>query len=450
MLNVIKLSKGLDFELAGKAENRVEPARKSKVYAIVPDDFTGVKPKPVVREGDRVRAGEPLFVNKDIPQVQMVSPVSGTVCLVERGERRKLMSIRVEADATQDYKTFTTADAEKLTGEEVKALMLEAGLWAFMRERPYDVIANPSADAKGIFISAFSKMPLSADFSFVVKDQMADFQAGLTALSKIAPVYLGISPAQAEGELARLKDVATTVFDGPNPSGNVGIQINHIAPINKGETVWTMGAEAVIFIGRLLRTGVVDLSRTIAVAGSEVESPSYANVLIGSEIESIVGGRLQSSEHVRIISGNPLVGCKVGREGFLGAFATEVTVIPEGDDVHEMFGWILPRFSQFSTSRSYFSWLFGKKREYRLDARIKGGERHIIMANEYDRVLPMDILPEFLIKAIITGNIDRMEALGIYEIAPEDFAVAEFVDSSKLELQRIVREGLDMFRKEMA
>lgn len=453
MTNVIKLSKGLDLTLAGVAEPRTTRLPIAPIYALQPGDFAGLKPKVVVKEGDVVKAGDALFVNKDYPDVKFVSPVSGVVKAIERGERRKVLNVKVEANqGSIDYKAFNVPSCATLTREQALQTLQEAGLWAFVKERPYDVVANPTAQAKAVFVSGFNQMPLAADFSYVVKDQIADFQSGIEVLSKLAPVYLGISPEQADSPLATIKHATVTVFEGKNPAGNVGVQINHISPINKGEVVWTVGAEVVIFIGRFFRTGVVDFKRTIAVAGSEVTQPEYREVIVGAQLATVLENALTAQDHLRIIDGNPLVGRKAGLDGFLGAFTTEVTVIPEGDDVHEMFGWIAPRFNDFSTSRSYFSWicnLFGKK-AYKLDARIKGGERHIIMSGEYDRVFPMDIYPEFLIKAIITGNIDRMEALGIYEVAPEDFAVAEFVDSSKLELQRIVREGLDMLRKEMA
>lgn len=452
MTNVIKLSKGLALTLAGVAEPTTTTAQIASVYAVQPGDYAGLKPKPVVKEGEAVKAGDPLFVNKDYPDVKFVSPVSGIVKLVERGERRKLLSIQVETTGTIDYKTFEIPALRTLTREQALEVLQEAGLWAFVKERPYDVVANPKAEAKAIFISAFNTMPLAADFSYVVKGQYDDFERGVEVLSKLAPVFIGISPEQSSSPLATTACATVNVFEGKNPAGNVGVQINHVSPINKGEVVWTIGAEAVIFIGRFFRKGIVDLTRTIAVAGSEVAKPEYHKVIVGAQITSVLKDKLKSKAHLRIIDGNPLVGRKTCLEGFLGAFSTEVTAIPEGDDVYEMFGWISPRFNDFSTSRSYFTWirsLFGKK-TYTLDARVKGGERHIIMSGEYDSVFPMDIYPEFLIKAIITGNIDRMEALGIYEVAPEDFAVAEFVDSSKLELQRIVREGLDMLRKEMA
>ena len=451
MKTLYKIKKGLDLKLKGEAELVLKQSSLSGEYALMPTDFPGIVPRAVVKEGDRVLAGDALFVDKATEQVKFVSPVSGTVVGVERGERRKLLRFRVKADREQVYKDFgACAHPEKMTGAEVTKLLLESGLFGFLRQRPYDVIASPLDTPKAIFVSTFSKMPLAADFSFVVKGQEADFKAGIRALAKIAKVHLGICPSQINSELLPVSEAEVSVFDGPNPSGNVGVHINRVCPVNKGETVWTLAPEMAVILGRLLRTGKLDLTRRIAVAGSQVNKPQYVETLVGTPLTDLLKGQLATTEHVRIINGNPFVGYPTSVEGFLGAFSTEVCAIPEGDDVNEAFGWIAPRLNDFSTSRSYFSWLMGKKRAYDLDCRIKGGERHMIMSAEYERVFPMDIYPSYLIKAIITGDIDRQEALGIYEVAPEDFAVAEFIDSSKLELQRIVREGLDVLRKENA
>ena len=332
----------------------------------------------------------------------------------------------------------------------MKAALLEAGLFAFMRQRPYDVIANPNDAPRAIFVSAFDSAPLAPDFELQLKGEEANFQTGLNALAKIAQVYLGVSAKQKSEALLQAKNVTINIFDGPHPAGNVGVQINHVAPINKGEVVWTIGAEAIIFIGRLFNEGKVNLTRTVAFTGSEVVKPCYVKMLLGAKLDKVFKGHVTTGKNLRYISGNVLTGKQVDAEnGYLGAFHSQLTVIPEGNDVHEMLGWIMPRVNDFSTSRSYFSWLQGKK-EYVMDARIKGGERHMIMSGEYDSVFPMDIYPEYLIKAIIAGDIDKMEALGIYEVAPEDFALCEFVCSSKVEVQRIVREGLDALRAEMA
>ena len=449
MYRVVKISKGLDIKLKGTPANEMTALEAAKLYALMPSDFTGVTPKVVVKPEDAVKAGDALFVDKKNPDLRFVSPVSGKVVAVNRGERRRVLSVVVEADGKNESVEYKAKDVFSLSGEEVKADMLNAGLFAFIKQRPYDVIASPKDAPKAIFVSAFDSKPLAVDFEVALKGNEEDFQTGLDALSRIAPVNLGINGNQQSPALTTAKNVTTTCFNGPHPAGNVGVQINHVSPVNKGEIVWTVGAEEVIFIGRLFNKGKVDFTRTIALAGSEVKNPSYSKVVLGAQISSIVDGRLESKNPLRIIDGNVLTGAKTTAESFLGAFSTEITVIPEILDDAELLGWIAPRPSMFSTSRSYFSWLF-PNRQYTMDARIKGGERHMIMSGEYDKVFPMDIYAGYLVKAIIAGDIDRMEALGIYEVAPEDFALAEFVDSSKLELQRIVRQGLDMLRKEMA
>ena len=447
MANVIKLRKGLDINLQGKAEAKRIQLKSNGQYALVPDDFEGVTPKVVVKVGDKVKAGDALFINKQYPEVKFASPVSGTVREVVRGERRKVLCIKVDADAQQEQVDYGKKDVNTMDGKAVVDALLEAGIFGYINQLPYAVSTNPSQMPKAIFVSALRDKPLAADFDFEVKGQEGDFQTGLTALSKIAKTYLGCG---VHSSFEHCQNVEVTVFDGPCPAGNVGVRVNHLDPVNKGEVVWTIGDPTVVlFIGRLFNTGKVDLRRTVALCGSEVKAPAYVDMLVGEELSTLLSNSYDADRHVRIINGNVLTGRPTTKEGFLGAHTSEITVIPEGDDADEFAGWIMPRFKQFSVSRSYFSWLCGKKR-YALDARIKGGERHMIMSGEYDRVLPMDIYGEYLIKAIITGDIDRQEALGIYEVSPEDFALAEFVDSSKLELQRIVREGLNILRKENA
>ena len=450
MANVIKLRKGLDINLKGKAAKQKFSVKAAAQYALVPDDFVGMTPKVVVREGDKVKAGDALFVNKKQTDVKFASPVSGVVQAVVRGDRRKVLRVVVEADKDQQYVDFGLKQVASLDGDAVVKTLLEAGLFGYINQLPYAVSTTPDQKPRAVFVSALRDMPLAGDFEYELQGNEEDFQTGLTALSKVAPVYLGIGAKQTSKALTEAKDVEVNVFDGPCPAGNVGVQVNNIAPVNKGEVVWTVDPTAVIFFGRLFRTGKVDLRRLVAVAGSEITKPEYAEVLVGQPIADLLEGKLAAKDHLRTINGNPLTGRKATKDDFVGGHTSEITVIPEGDNVDEMLGWILPRTNDFSVSRSYFSWLFGKNKEYALDARVKGGERHMIMSGEYDKVLPMDIYAEYLIKAIIAGDIDRMEQLGIYEVAPEDFAVAEFVDSSKLELQHIVRQGLDMLRKENA
>ena len=447
MTKIVKLHRGLDIRLAGVAKKEKIAIKSGNVYALQPDDFEGVKPKVVVKEGDKVKAGDALFVNKAYPEVKFASPVSGTVTLVERGERRKVLSVQVEADAKQEYVDFGKKDVSKLSADDVKASLLEAGLFGYINQLPYAISTNPTTAPKAIFVSALRDMPLAGDFEFEVKGQEADFQTGLEALSKIAKVYVGVGKDSQLVNVTVNGDVEVVVFSGKCPAGNVGVQVNHLDPVNKGEVVWTVDPTAVLFFGRLFNTGKVNLTRTLALAGSEVENPAYFDAMVGAQVS--LNELVKANKTLRIIAGNPLTGKpQTGATVVVGAHCSEITVIPEGDHADEIFGWIMPRFKQFSVSRSYFSWLFPKKDGYVLDARVKGGERHMIMSGEYDKVLPMDIYGEFLIKAIIAQDIDKMEALGIYEVSPEDFALAEFVDSSKLELQKIVREGLNMLRKE--
>lgn len=452
MANVIKLCRGLDISLKGKAAEEMSSVKSPETYALVPDDFPGVTPKVVVKEQEHVLAGAPLFVDKNHPEVKFVSPISGVVTGVIRGERRKVMAITVQADGKQECVEIGKKQISSLSAKDVKSILCESGLFAFIKQRPYDVIANPEDAPKAIFVSAFDSKPLAPDFEYQLKGEEANFQTGLDALAKMAKTYLSISKNQKATALTQAKNVTITTFDGPHPAGNVGVQIHHISPINKGEVAWTVGAEDVILMGRLFNNGHVDFTRTVGITGSEVVKPTYCKLIAGASVASVFAGNVTKDKALRYISGNVLTGKQIKVDGYLGAFDNQLTVIPEGSDINEFLGFIMPRFNQFSVNRSYFSWILDafKKREYTIDARIKGGKRNMIMSNEYDRVFPMDILPEYLVKAIIAGDIDRMEQLGIYEVAPEDFALCEFVCSSKQELQKIVRVGLDNLRAEMS
>ena len=320
-----------------------------------------MKPKVVVKENDVVKVGDSLFVDKNHPEIKFVSPVSGRVTMVERGDRRKVLSVRVEADAEQQYVDFGKKNVGQMTAQEVKDLLLESGLFGFFRQRPYDVTANPSDTPKAIFVSAFNSMPLAADFEYVLRGREADFQAGLDALAKMAKTYLGVSSKQTATALTAAKNVEINFFDGPAPAGNVGVQINHISPINKGEVVWTLGAEEVIFIGHLLNTGRLDFTRVIAFAGSEVKKPAYCKMTIGQQLSTLIEGNVTTGKSLRVINGNVMTGVKTSVDGFLGAHVTEVNVIPEGDDVHEIFGWIMPRFNDYSSSRAYMELVDGQE-----------------------------------------------------------------------------------------
>ena len=447
MANVIKIKKGLDINLKGKASEVLLNGGKSETYAIVPDFYSGVLPKVVAKVGDKVKAGSVLMIDKNRPEIKFVSPVSGEVTAVNRGAKRKVLSIVVTPDAQIEYEEFGKKNVASLKGDEVKEAMLNAGMWPFVMQRPYDIVATPGETPRDIFVSAFYSAPLAPDFNYLVKGQEADFQTGLDALAKLTTgkVYAGIRKGSA---VQQVKGVELVEIEGPHPAANASVLINHTKPINKGETVWTVDPANVIIIGRLFNKGIADFSRKVVITGSETKEQGYVQAISGCTIKSLVGGRVATDAHVRIISGNVLTGTKVSMEDYLGAYDNQITVIPEGDETHEFLGFAMPRTNQYSMSHSYFSWLTGKK-EYVLDARIKGGKRAMIMSNEYDKVFPLDIYPEYLLKAIIAFDIDKMENLGIYEVAPEDFALCEFVDTSKIELQKIVRDGLTLLYKEM-
>ena len=447
MANVIKIKKGLDINLKGKASEVLLNGGKSETYAIVPDFYSGVLPKVVAKVGDKVKAGSVLMIDKNRPEIKFVSPVSGEVTAVNRGAKRKVLSIVVTPDAQIEYEEFGKKNVASLKGDEVKEAMLNAGMWPFVMQRPYDIVATPGETPRDIFVSAFYSAPLAPDFNYLVKGQEADFQTGLDALAKLTngKVYVGIRKGSA---VQQVKGVELVEVEGPHPAANASVLINHTKPINKGETVWTVDPANVIIIGRLFNKGIADFSRKVVITGSETKEQGYVQAISGCTIKSLIGGRVATDAHIRIISGNVLTGTKVTMEDYLGAYDNQITVIPEGDETHEFLGFAMPRTDQYSMSHSYFSWLMGKK-EYVLDARIKGGKRAMIMSNEYDKVFPLDIYPEYLLKAIIAFDIDKMENLGIYEVAPEDFALCEFVDTSKIELQKIVRDGLTLLYKEM-
>lgn len=451
MTKTIRIKKGLSINLKGKAPLDNLPAlKKSSVYGLVPDDYQGIIPKVLVKVGDVVKAGEPLFCHKKYPEMLFTSPVSGEVTAVERGEKRKLLSIQVAPSAEMEYKEYAVlssfGDRKALLN-----LLLSSGMWSFFKQRPYDIIANPEELPRDIFVTAVLTAPLAPDVDYLLKGAENDLTTALQALTSLTDgtVYLGVQKNSRLSQIS-VKGVEVVLVEGPHPAGCVGTQINYIRPINKGEVVWTLKVTDLLIIGRFLRTGKVDYTRTIAVTGSDAALRGYVSLLPGCRVEEVFGANLTvKKEHERIINGDVLTGVQLSQERpFASLNIDQITVIPEGDDIDEMFGWIAPRFNQFSISRLYMSWL-QKGKEYALDARVKGGERAMIMSNEFHRVFPLDIYPEQLLKAIIAFDIDKMEALGIYEVAPEDFALCEFVDSSKQELQYIVRKGLDLLYKEM-
>ncbi len=449
MSKVIKLKRGLNIRLQGEAEKAIENIGNSARYALKPTDFPGLAPKLTVKVDQDIKAGEPLFFDKYNPEIFFTSPVSGKVIAVNRGERRKILEVIIEADGKGDSAVFTKADPQVLSADQIKESLLKSGMWSFIKQRPYGLFAKPADIPKNIFISCFDTAPLAPDYEFILSKETTSFQTGINALAKLTSgkVFLGLPEGDSSSIFAKTKNVETVQFAGPHPAGNVGIQIHQIAPINKGDIVWTIKPQEVVFIGRLFETGKVDFSKTIVLSGSEVKSPKYIKTVLGASIPSLLSGKTRQKTNERIISGNVLTGTKVLTDNYLGFFDDQITVIPEGDE-YEFVGWAMPRLNKFSMSRSYFSWLTpGKK--YRADANLNGEERAYVMTGQYEKVLPMEILPVHLIKAILAEDIDKMEKLGIYEVIEEDLALCEYVCTSKIEVQQILRKGINLMVKEL-
>lgn len=447
MSETIKLRKGLNIKLQGGARPEVETLPLPLKVALKPTDFQGLTPKLKVKADDLVKAGDALFFDKYHPEIQYTAPVGGKVVSVNRGERRKILEIVIETDAKAGSVDFKKADPKTLSGDEVKELLLRSGMWPFIKRRPYGVIASPSEKPLSIYISTFDTAPLAPDYSFVMKDQMGTFQTGIDALTRLTngKVYLGIVPDSA---FAKIKNVVLNSFSGPHPAGNVGVQIANTHPINKGEVVWTVNVQDVLFIGRLFETGKVDFTKVFALTGSEVENPKYYKTVAGAPVASVINGKLKKSENKqRIISGNVLTGTQVSNQCYLGYYDSQVTVIPEGDN-YEFMGWGTPGISKFSASKTFLSSLFPKK-EYILDANLHGGERAFVFSGQYEKFVPMDILPVFLLKAILANDIDKMEQLGIYEVIEEDLALCEYACTSKIKVQEILRKGINEMIKEL-
>lgn len=450
MPKTIKIKKGLDIPIEGVAPETIIGHIKTDYVKIYPEDFPGLIPKVSVKAGDKVKIGTPLMYDKNNADVILVSPVSGEVTEVSRGEKRKLLYISVKSDNENQTVEFEKKNPSVLSSNDIKELVLKSGLWPFIKQRPYDVIANPNTEPRDIFITGFSSTPLAPSYDFIIEKNAEDFQTGLDALSKLTKgkVYLGIGKQTQLPAIRNAKNVEIIEFDGPHPSGNVGVHINKIQPVNKGETVWTINGLDVLFFGHLFNKGNINLTRLVAYTGSEAIKRGYYTMTIGSPIDQLIDMNTTKGQNLRYISGNVLTGTKIEKDGHLRFYDSQITIIPEGNDTYEMLGWAMPGFEKFSAGCTFPSKLFSKKK-FKFDARLLGGRRAIIMSHQYDKVFPMDVMPEYLIKATITFNIDKMEQLGIYEVAPEDFALCEFVDTSKLEIQKIIRAGLLQLKKEM-
>ena len=452
MSQTFVLKKGLNIPISGEAELRVSKTIAPGIVAVQPTDFKGFLPRLLVKEGDPVLCGSPVAADKKNADILLTSPVSGTVKEIVRGEKRKLLAVLIESDGKRQCVDFGVKDAATLDAAQVRTALLESGLWPWLVQRPYGILADPDARPRDIFVSTFSTAPLAADSTFCFGSEIAAIQAGVCALSKLTDgkVYVGLD-GNGLSAFAGLKHCELNSFRGPHPTGNVGVQISHIAPIRKEDTVWTVSLAGLAAIGKLFTTGKYDVRRKVAVTGPMAIQPSYVDALPGQPMKDLAAffGNTPAEE-LRIVSGDALSGKTVGAAGYLGFFDNQVTILKEGTEP-ELLGWINPiRAHQFSADRSYFSWLMPKKK-YNMDTNLHGGPRAFLMNDGYyGRVLPMDIFPVFLAKACLAGDIEKMEKFGIYEVLPEDLATCEFVDPSKNNIQAMIEQGIDLMLKEMA
>ncbi len=440
MSQIVKISKGANIKLTGAAEKVLGNIERPTSFAVCPPNFHGLMPKLAVKAGDKVKAGSTLFFDKYNEQIKFTSPISGEVVEIIRGAKRKILEVKLKADSVLAYEKFEVSAA---SAQDVKSALLISGLWPFLKQRPYDIVANPSDSPKSIHITGIDSSPIAADYEFLIKGQEDVFQKGLDALAKLTSgkVHLNVNDKTL---FDSAKNVQINKISGPHPSGNVGIQVHHIDPVNKGEIVWVLRAPDVLSIGRLFKDGKYDASKVVALAGSKVSSPKYYKVLPGANIKEMFGNEINNGS--RVISGNVLSGDDVSIDGYVGFYDYQICAIPEGGE-DEMFGWMAPRFNKFSLSKTFFSWMTPNK-EYDLNTNMNGEERAFVVTGEYEKVFPMDILPVFLLKSMITEDIDAMEGLGVYEVAPEDFALCEYGCTSKIETQKIVRKALDLVKRE--
>ncbi len=452
MSKVIKIRKGLDIKLKGTAEKVTVQVDRSALYAIKPPDFVGLTPKMCARPGDSVKVGTPVFYDKYRSAIQFVSPVAGVLKEVVRGERRRILEVVIEAKKEQDYEEFNSGNPGDISPELIRETLLKSGLWPALVQRPYGIIADPEVEPDAIFISGFDSAPLGVDYDIILRDQKESVAAGIAALQKLTKgkIHLSLEDGfPVSKAFANLDGVEYHSINGHHPSGLVGIQIHHISPMNKGDVIWTINPQLLSLIGKLFLTGKLDTSIVVALAGSQIAKPRYVKTMLGTALTPILKDQLNGdSADTRVISGNVLTGSAVKSDGYLGFYDCLVSAIPEGN-YYEMFGWALPRLNNFSNSRTFISWLRPRK-EWDIDTNLKGGKRAFVMSGQYEKVLPMDILPVHLLKAILIDDIDKMEKLGIYEVIEEDLAICEFVCTSKTEVQSILRKGLDLMKKEMS
>ena len=446
----ITVKKGLNINIKGASEKVMGEANPSKHFAIKPTDFPTLVPKMLVKEGDSVKCGSPIFCDKYNDQINFSSPASGKVQKIIRGEKRRILAVTILSDEKFTQLNSTPKDYSKLGRKDLKSDLLKMGLWPLLRMRPIDIIASPSDSPKSIFISGFDSNPLSPDYDFIMHNKAAEFNAGLELLNMLTDGTVHLQTRQnADDVFLNAKNVQNNIVKGPHPAGNVGTQIHEIDPINKGEIIWYINPQDVLILGRYSLTGVYDASKVISLGGEGSSEKKYFKTISGSSISSVLS-KTTITENCRILSGNPLTGDKVDLDGFIGFYHNQISIIPEGNE-HKFFltdGWLSLGFNKFSASKSYPTWLLPKSKSYKFDTNLNGEERAFVVSGQYEKVFPFDIYPVQLIKSIVTNDIEKMENLGIYEVAPEDFALCEFVCTSKINVQNIVREGLDLVYKE--
>ncbi|XOD69570.1 MAG: Na(+)-translocating NADH-quinone reductase subunit A [Flavobacteriales bacterium AspAUS03] len=449
MSNEIRIKKGLDIKLKGQAQKEIHYIPLSKTYALVADDFHHIIPKLEVKLGDEVKSGDILFRSKANARIAFPAPMSGEVVEISRGNKRKILEIKILADRSIDFRDHGVKNPAELSTDQIKTYLLESGCWAFIRQRPYDIIAFPDKTPKAIFISACATAPLAPDFEYIFRSKEKEMCTGIEALKKLTPgkMHLSITGGAINSPFHSMQGVEFHNVYGPHPAGNISVQIAHVDPIDKFDIVWFISPQDLVIIGELFLTGKWNPERTLAITGSQIKNPHYVKTRIGAQISDLVKDNIKEGNN-RYISGNVLTGKKTTLEGHLRYYSDQITVIPEGDD-YDLFGWLLPRPKKFSVSRAnMFSWLTPKKK-YALNTNLNGEERAFVLTGWYEKYFPFDIYPMHLLKAILTEDLEKMEQLGIYEVAPEDFALTEYVDVSKLEHQQIVRRGLDLMIREI-
>lgn len=450
MSKTIKLKKGFNLNLSGKPEQKITEVPHPETFALKPTDFAGIdRPKLLVKEGDNVKAGSPIFYDKPFEHVMYASPVSGEIVEIKRGEKRKVLEIKILADKEVEFEKFKSYSSSDLTGlskEDAKNQLLASGVWPGILQRPFGIVANPEDEPKSIFVSAFDTNPHAPDYAFLLQGKEHYFQAGLDILKKFTSglVHLNIDGASEVSQIfSNVNNVEVNKIIGKHPAGNVGVQIHHLDPVNKGDIVWTTTPYFVAQIGQLFLEGRYDASKLVALTGVSIKNPAYIKTYQGAQLSKVLDSQIAEGKN-RIVSGNVLTGEAVSKEGYLGFYDNQITVIPEGD-YEEFLGWIKPSSSKLSFHKAFglLSFLGGNK-EYQVDTNTHGEQRSFVVSGEFEKVLPMDILPTYLFKAILANDYDGMEALGIFELVEEDVALCEFIDPSKNDLQGILRHGIDL------